>query len=133
MILVDTSVWVEFFSSSPRAAAKELRRMIDAAEPVVLTGIVATEILQGLRRHVERIEHYLSLFDRIEPSGFATFREAAAIYRSARAKGATLTTMDTLIAAIAHEHGATVFTLDKDLKRVAGLIRLPVHSFAENS
>jgi predicted nucleic acid-binding protein len=123
---------VEFFSSSPRASAKELRRMIDAAEPIVLTGIVITEILQGLKRHVEQIEHLLSLFDRIEPSGFATFRDAAGIYRSARAKGVTLTTMDTLIAAIAREHRATVFTLDKDLIRVAGLIKLPIYSFPES-
>lgn len=130
---MDTSVWVEFFSSSPRAAAEELRRLIDAAEPIVLTGIVITEILQGLKRHVDQIEHLLSLFDRIEPSGFATFRDAAAIYRSARAKGVTLTTMDTLIAAIAREHRATVFTLDKDLIRVAGWIKLPVHSFSQTS
>jgi predicted nucleic acid-binding protein len=128
LILVDTSVWVEFFSSSPRAAGNELRRMIDVAEPVVLTGIVVTEILQGLKRHVEQIEHYLSLFDRIEPKGLTTFAQAAVIYRTARSKGVTLTTIDTLIAAIAREHGATMFTLDRDLMRVAGMIRLPLHS-----
>lgn len=107
--------------------------MIDEAEPIVLTGIVITEILQGLKRHVEQIEHLLSLFDRIEPSGFATFRDAAGIYRLARAKGVTLTTMDTLIAAIAREHRAAVFTLDKGLIRVAGLIKLPVYSFPQTS
>ena len=130
MILVDTSVWVEFFSSSPREAGNELRRLIGDAEPVVLTGIVVAEILQGLRRHLARVEHYLSLFDRIEPRGFATFREAAAIYGSARAKGVTLTTIDTLIAAIAREHSATVFTLDRDFERLARIIRLPLHSFS---
>ena len=39
MILVDTSVWIDFFSSSPGAAGAELRRMILTAEPFALTGI----------------------------------------------------------------------------------------------
>ncbi len=127
MILVDSSVWIDFFSSSPGAAAKELRRMIDGAEPVALTGIVLTEILQGLTRDVERIERYLSLWDMLEPNGFSTYREAAAIFRLARAKGVSLTTIDTLIAAIALEHRATVFTLDKDFSRIARITNLPLH------
>ncbi len=127
MILVDSSVWIDFFSSSPGAAGKELRRMIDGAEPVTLTGIVLTEILQGLTRDVERIELYLSLWDMLEPNGFSTYREAAAIFRLARANGVSLTTIDTLIAAIALEHRATVFTLDKDFSRIARITNLPLH------
>lgn len=127
MILVDSSVWIDFFSSSPGAAGKELRRMIDGAEPVTLTGIVLTEILQGLTRDVERIELYLSLWDMLEPNGFSTYREAAAISRLARANGVSLTTIDTLIAAIALERRATVFTLDKDFSRIARITNLPLH------
>jgi len=37
----------------------------------------------------------------LEHRGFATYREAAIICRTARAKGIALTTIDTLIAAIA--------------------------------
>lgn len=50
LILVDTSVWIDFLSSSPSPAGAELRRMVADAEPFALTGIVVTEILQGLRR-----------------------------------------------------------------------------------
>jgi predicted nucleic acid-binding protein len=63
----------------------------------------------------------------LEPRGFATYREAAAVFRLARAKGITLTTIDTLIAAIALEHRASVFTLDKDFAHIARITRLPLY------
>jgi predicted nucleic acid-binding protein len=124
MILVDSSVWIDFFGSSPGRAGDELRRMIGNAESFVLTGVVVTEILQGLTRDASRIEHYLSQWEMIEPRGFRTYREAAAIFRLGRAKGLSLTTIDSLIAAIALEHRASVFTLDKDFSRIARLTGL---------
>ena len=119
MILVDSSVWVDFFSARPGRAGDALRKMIEEAEPFALTGIVVAEVLQGLTRNVGRIEGYLAQWDLLEPRGFETYREAAAIFRKARAQGVTLTTTDALIAAIALEHGAAVFTLDKDFVRIA--------------
>ena len=129
MILVDTSVWIDFLSPSPSPAGTELRRMIADAEPFALSGIVITEILQGLKRDVGRIEHYLSQWEMLEPTGFATYREAASIFRSARAKGIAVTTTDALIAAIASEHSASLFTLDKDFARIAGVVHLSLHVF----
>lgn len=127
MILVDSSVWIDFFNARPDRAGKELRRMIADAEPFALTGIVATEILQGLTRDSGPIERYLSMWDMLEPSGFATYREAAAIFRTARAKGLNLSTVDALIAAIALEHRASVFTIDKDFPRIARVTNLRLH------
>ena len=127
MILVDSSVWIDFFSSAPGRAGKELRRMISDAEPFALTGVAVTEILQGLTRDASRIEHHLSQWEMLEPSGFGTYREAAANFRLGRAKGVSLTTIDALIAAIALEHRAGVFTLDKDFSRIARLTGLPLH------
>ena len=129
MILVDSSVWIDFLSSSPSSAGAELRRMIGDAEPFALTGVVVTEILQGLKRDVSRLEHYLSQWDMLEPKGFSTYREAAFIFRSARAKGVAVATVDALIAAIALERGATLFTLDKDFSRIASIVQLPLYTF----
>ncbi len=129
MILVDSSVWIDFLSSSPSAAGAELRRMIGDAEPFALTGVVITEVLQGLKRDVRRMEHYLSQWERLEPKGFSTCREAAAIFRATRARGVAVTTIDALIAAIALEYGATLFTLDKDFTRTAGVVHLPLYVF----
>jgi predicted nucleic acid-binding protein len=102
--------------------------MIADAEPFVLTGIVIAEILQGVTRDVDRIESYLSLWDMVEPGGFATYCRAAQIFRAARAKGISLTTIDTLIAAIALEHRASVFTLDKDFAGISRITGLPLHA-----
>ena len=132
MILVDTSVWIDFFSSSPGRAGNELRRMIDEVEPFALTGVVVTEVLQGLTRDLSRIERFLSMWDLLEPRGFSTYREAAAISRLARSKGISLTTIDTLLAAIALERRASLFTLDKDFSRVARITTLRLHQLAES-
>jgi predicted nucleic acid-binding protein len=125
---VDSSVWIDFFSSSPGRAGNELRRMISDAEPFALTGVVVTEILQGLTREASRIEGYLSQWEILEPIGFSTYRGAAAIFRLVRGKGVSLTTIDALIAAIALEHGASVFTLDKDFSRIARLTDLRLYT-----
>ncbi len=127
MILVDTSVWIDFFSPSPGRGGGELRRMIEEVEPFALTGVVVTEILQVLRRDVQRIERYLSLWEMLEPRGFSTYREASMISRLARSKGISLTTIDTLIAAIALEHHASLFSLDKDFSRIARMTPLRLY------
>jgi predicted nucleic acid-binding protein len=131
LILVDTSVWIDYFSASPSRAGEELRRMIDEVEPFALTGVIVTEILQGLRRDVRRVEHFLSLWELLEPRGFSTYREASSISRLARAKGISLKTIDTLIAAIALEYHASLFSLDKDFSRIARITPLRLYSLPQ--
>jgi predicted nucleic acid-binding protein len=130
LILVDSSVWIDFFNLSPGPAGKELHRLIDEAEPVALTGVVITEVLQGVVRDSSTIERYLSMWELLEPRGFTTYRDAAAVFRRGRAKGISLTTVDSLITAIALEHGASVFSLDKDFRLIARLTNLLLHSLA---
>ena len=124
MTLVDSSVWIDFLSSSPGPAGDELRRMIAHAEPIALNGIIVTEVLQGLTRDVEEVERFLAMWDVLEPRGMSTYRAAAGVFRVARARGFSLTTIDSLIAAVAQEHNVALFTLDKDfahLSRLTGL------------
>ena len=73
--------------------------MIADAEPFAIAGVIVAEILQGLTRDVSQIDRYLEMWDILEPRGFSTYREAAAIFRLARSKGISLSTIDTLIAA----------------------------------
>ncbi|MGH9642057.1 MAG: PIN domain-containing protein [Terriglobales bacterium] len=51
------------------------------------------------------------------------------LYQAARARGISLTTMDTLIAAVALESGASVFTLDRDFSRMARVTSLALYRF----
>jgi predicted nucleic acid-binding protein len=103
--------------------------MIQESDPFALTEVVVAEVLQGLIRNADRIERFLGQWELLEPKGFQTYRTAAAIYRAARGKGMSLTTNDTVIAAIALEHDATVFTLDRDFSRIALITRLVLHRF----
>ena len=132
MILVDTSVWIDYFNSSPGRAGNELRLMIEEAVPFALTGVVIAEILQGLRRDARRIGRYLSLWEMLEPRGFSTYSQAASISREGRSRGFSLTTIDTIIAAIAIEHGATLFTLDRDFTRIAQFTALRLHGLPDS-
>jgi predicted nucleic acid-binding protein len=127
VILVDSSVWIDFFSSAPGTSGKELRRMIEVGMPVALTGVVVTEIVQGLTRDASPIEGYLAEVEMLYAQGFSTYRKAAAIFRTARSKGISLATVDVLNAAVALEHRGTVFTLDKDFSYIAQITNLSLH------
>jgi len=127
LILVDSSVWIDFLSHRPGPAGQELRRLIEEGAPVAVTGVVVTEILQGLKRDVQRIEAYLSLFELLEASGFETYRNAATLFRAARSQGLTLTTTDAIIATVAVENAAAIFSLDHDFMRMARLAGFQLH------
>ena len=66
MILVDSSAWIDFFSSQPGPGGGELRRMIQQGEPFAITGVVVAEVLQGLVRDATIIERFLSQWDMLE-------------------------------------------------------------------
>ena len=69
----------------------------------------------------------------LEPRGYSTYREASAISRLARSKGLSLTTIDSLIASIALEHRASLFSLDKDFSRIARIAPLRMYMPTEPS
>ena len=118
MILVDTSVWVDFLNSKRGPTGDELERLIRSNAPVVLTGVVVSEVLQGLKQNVDLVTGLLARWPLIEPEGFVTYEAAAAIYRMARGRGVTLSTIDALIAALALENDAALFSLDRDFERL---------------
>jgi predicted nucleic acid-binding protein len=127
LILVESSVWIDFLSTRPGPAGQELRRLIEEGAPVAVTGMVVTEVLQGLKRDVQPVEAYLSLFDLLEAKGFDTYRKAAALFRLARSRGVSLTTTDAIIATVAVENGADVFSLDRDFVRMARVADFRLH------
>ncbi len=49
MILVDTSVWVDFLKGEDSPQRRTLRRLIEDEEDISITDIILTEILQGIK------------------------------------------------------------------------------------
>ena len=63
--------------------------LIEDGEPVALTDVVFTEILQGLRseREARLVERHLRSFPILRLDGLEDFALAAELYRSARRAG----------------------------------------------
>jgi len=121
MILVDTSVWIDFLQGRDTAHRHTLHRLIEEEEEICLTGIVLTEILQGIKvdKEAREIKDDLLAFPVYSPSEIDTYIEAANIYRQCMKKGKTVRkTIDCLIAAIAIENGLTLFHNDRDFSSI---------------
>lgn len=127
MILVDTSVWIDFLRGKDSEHRYLLRRLIENEEDICLTEIILTEILQGIRDDAlyETTKEYLLEFPMIKPKGTETYIKAAEIFRKCRKQGVTIRkTIDCIIAAIAQENNLTLLHNDSDfevIKRFSGL------------
>lgn len=122
MIVVDTSVWIDVLNEVPSPHADECVRLIERGEPVALTDIVLTEILQGLRDDAEAtaVERHLRAFPILRLDGLDDFALAASLHRTARRAGVTIRkTLDCLIAAPCVRTGAPLLHVDEDFDRLA--------------
>ena len=128
MILVDTSVWIDFFRGTD--SGRILHRLIESEESLCLTGIHLTEILQGIkedRAHAQIQEHLLS-FPIFLTDGLETYLQAAEIFRTCRRRGKTIRkTVDCIISAIAIENDLTLLHNDRDFDQIAKCTRLKIY------
>jgi predicted nucleic acid-binding protein len=135
-VLVDTSVWADFFNGYPSAEKKALSRLIAGDDEVFTCGVVVAEVFQGLRQDKGRRE-IVRLFRElvfVEPSGMDAYLRAAEIYRTLRRRGVTVrSTIDCLIAVIAEENGCNVLSRDRDLRAVLGSGLLKAGSWRADS
>ena len=53
MVLIDTTVWIDFFAGRQLPHVAALERLIMHREDLCICGIILTEVLQGIRRKNE--------------------------------------------------------------------------------
>jgi len=116
MVLVDTTVWIDFFAarSSPHVAA--LETLIKQREDICICVIILTEVLQGVRRDAE-FRKTRDLFATLIflPMPYTTFLRSAEIFRRLRRKGITIRkSVDCMIASVAIEYDVPLLHNDKD-------------------
>jgi len=131
LILVDTSVWIDFFDHPGSVYAKELKGLIEKDEEICLLDLNLTEILQGIRDEepFRQVKEYLTQFPIIRTAGLETHIRAANIYRLCRKRGKTITkTIDAIIAASAIENNLVLFHRDKDFDLIASCTELKIFS-----
>ena len=121
MILVDTSVWIDFFAGRDSPHVATLECLIVDNEDLALCGIIMTEILQGIADDAthRRVRRYLSPLLML-PMPDTVFVRAADIYRKLRKTGITIRkSNDCIIAATALEHHGWLLHNDKDFTPIA--------------
>src|SRR5262249_44201869 len=122
-VLVDTSVWADFFNGFASREERALSRLIAGNDEICTCGVVVAEVLQGLRRSQGRIE-IERLFRELlflEPGGIDAYIRAANIYRLLRRRGVTVrSTIDCLIAVLAEQGECDVLSRDRDLDAILG-------------
>jgi predicted nucleic acid-binding protein len=120
-ILVDTSVWVDFFNGHPSREAETLAYLIGEEADLVTCGLVVAEVLQGLRRtkSLSTVESHFREMDWLTPSEPDTYLEAAELFRRLRLRGVTIrSTVDCVIANLAARHDALILARDRDLTMI---------------
>jgi predicted nucleic acid-binding protein len=129
VIVVDTSVWIDVLNDTPTPQAQRCVELIEEGEPVALTDIILTEILQGLRSDKEArlVERHLRAFPILRLESVEDFVLAAELYRTARRAGVTIRkTLDCLIAVPCVRTGAPLLHADEDFDRLAACTALQV-------
>ncbi len=121
-MLVDTSVWIDYFNGHPSPEAERLTRAIRDDETIALPGIVWTEILLGLRTEAEavKIQNLLDAFDAIKEPNQQDCLAAARIYRTCRSEGFTIrSTIDCVIAQLCLRDNLLLLSKDRDFKYIS--------------
>ena len=129
MIVVDTSVWIDVLNDVDSRQAHQCVELIEGGQPVALTDVVLTEILQGLRseREASLVEQHLRAFPVLRLEDLDDFVLAARLSRTARRSGVTIRkTLDCLIAAPCVRTGAPLLHADDDFDRLAACTDLRI-------
>ena len=116
MILVDSSVWIDYF----RGAATPQTDRLDAllgAEPLATGDVVLAEVLQGFAadRDFDEALRLRTALTVIDIGGRVVAVQAARNFRTLRARGVTVRkTIDTLIATRCIQGGYALLYSDRD-------------------
>ncbi|MEN9774024.1 MAG: hypothetical protein RL322_1094 [Pseudomonadota bacterium] len=128
VLVVDTSVWIDFFSGRDHRASSELAELLQAGEvTLVVPDLILFEVLRGFRfqRDYRQARSLLGGLS-VESTGGAVIAELAAEhYRGLRQAGFTVRSpIDVIVAAFCIERGYTLMHGDRDFaafERMRGL------------
>jgi predicted nucleic acid-binding protein len=118
MIVVDSSVWIDYFSGADTSQAEKLDRTL-GIKPVAIGDLILTEVLQGFR-HDKDYKAARSVFDDVtifDMLGMQMAIKSAENFRALRKKGITVRkTADVIIATFCIEQTLPLLFSDKDFK-----------------
>lgn len=131
MIVVDSSVWIDFLNGRNLPHVRRLRATLGTDE-IIVGDLMLCEVLQGLdgERAAREVETLLRRFEIMPMAGDAIAVAAARNFRSLRRRGiAVRKTIDMLIGTWCIENRVPLLHNDSDFRLLArhlGLIEVPV-------
>lgn len=128
MVLVDTTVWVDFFGDRRQPHVAALQELIEDDADLCVCGVILAEVLQGIRSDADyrkTKDYFESLI--LMPMRRVTYEKSAALYRSLRKKGITIRKpIDCMIASVAIEHALPLLHNDRDFDQIAKHSKLKI-------
>jgi len=131
VIVVDSSVWIDFLNGRNAPHVRRLRAVLGTDE-IIVGDLMLCEVLQGLEseRAAREVEALLRRFEIASMAGDAIAVAAARNFRSLRRRGITVRkTIDLLIGTWCVENRRPLLHNDGDFQPMArhlGLIEVPV-------
>lgn len=128
MTIIDTTVWIDYFSGMANQQTDWLDRQLDK-QRLGLTDLIMCEILQGIRDDAtwRRVRRDLSSFEVFDTGGEVLAVSTAQNYRSLRARGYTVRkTIDCWIASFCILEGHVLLHRDRDFDPFESLLGLQV-------
>jgi predicted nucleic acid-binding protein len=128
LILVDTSVWIDYFNGTITPQTETLDRLL-GHEPLAIGDLILTEVLQGFadERDFNEARKMLTSLTVIELGGQEIAIQAAKNFRSLRNRGVTVRkTIDTVIATRCMQDGYDLLHNDRDFDPFAKHLGLRV-------
>ncbi len=130
MILVDTSVWIDYFNGKSSWQTDFLDGML-VNSPVIMGDLILIEILQGFRKDKDynTAKSCLSILPLYQMGGYNLAISSSENYRKLRKKGITVRkTMDVIIATFCIENNITLLHNDHDFEPMVKHLGLDVIS-----
>lgn len=118
MILVDSSVWIDYFRGTVTPQTERLDALL-GSELLVVGDLILAEVLQGFsgERDFNQARTLLTALDVVTLGGPETAIQAARNFRTLRARGVTIRkTIDTLIATRCIESDYSLLFSDRDFE-----------------
>ncbi len=128
MILVDSSVWIDYFRGVPTPQTETLDNLL-GRELLAVGDLILTEVLQGFDndRDFDHVRRLLASLVVVELGGRDVAVQAARNFRKLRKLGATVRkTIDTIIATRCIESGFRLLHSDRDFDPFAAHLGLRV-------
>lgn len=125
MILVDSSVWIDFFRDGRDAQSNTLAQCLgDSSMEVGMADLVLFEVMRGFRegKLMREAQALMSALPQVEIGGTEHVLQAAERYRQLRKQGRTVRSpIDVLLASHCITHGHTLLHRDADFESLKTL------------